>query len=242
MSLSDASPKFKGGRVIIGLQSRALDEMDLEARNSIRLATPETEEKFLERVRERAGQKASEIISKAMAEAKEIKQKASEQGFEQGLSKSRREIDTVKESLSKDVARIFANLKQEKHKIWTRYRQDMVLVLRTSLERILGIEIEKNRAEILGILMDQALELVERGKELSLTVSPKDQELIEELMERAREKHPDIGNCRVKVSEKIKKGGLILENGSGVADNTLDSRYKQVKEIVDRISLDEDES
>ena len=226
----------------MGLQSRNLDEVSENLRNSIRIDTPETEEKFLERVREKAKTKASEVINNAMAEARKIRQKARDKGHREGMDLAEEEIRAVKDDLTSNVGKIFSNLKKEKKKIWEEHRQDMVFVLKASVERILGIEIQENRLRILESLLDQSLDLVESSKELTLTVSKDDLEIINELLDRAREKHPIVNNCRVKSSKKIKKGGLILENGNGVVDNTLDSRYEQVKKIVEQISLSEDDA
>lgn len=241
MSSSDAARRIRGGRVIMGLRTRDLDEVNAQARSSIRIDTPETEARFLERVRERAREKASTLISEAMTEARTIRQKAMDEGHREGLARADEELQTMKDELSSDVATIFSNLKQEKKKIWEEYRQDMIFVLKASIDRILGMEISENRARIMESLLDQSLELAESNKELSISVSSDDEQTVRELLEMAREKHPEIGSCRIKSSEKIKKGGLILENGNGVVDNTLDSRYEQIKQIVDQLSLSEED-
>ena len=240
--MSDTQRRITGGRIIMGLQSRNLDEVSENLRNSIRIDTPETEEKFLERVREKAKTKASEVINNAMAEARKIRQKARDKGHREGMDLAEEEIRAVKDDLASNVGKIFSNLKKEKKKIWEGHRQDMVLVLKASVERILGIEMRENRHSILESLLDQSLDLVESSKELSLTVSKDDMEIISELLDRAGEKHPIVNKCRVKSSNKIKKGGLILENGNGIVDNTLDSRYEQIKKIVEQISLSEEDA
>ncbi|MFN2267739.1 MAG: FliH/SctL family protein [Desulfonatronovibrio sp.] len=240
--MSDASKKFRGGRVIMGMQSRALDELNSEARNAVRLATPETEEKFLERVREKARAKAAEVINSAMAEARVIREKASKEGRKQGLSKADEEIAAMKDQLKSDVAQIFSNLKKEKIKIWDEYRLDMVMVLKASVDKVLGIEMSENRTKILESLLNQSLELVESSKEMTITVCQEDEQTVRDLLQKAEEKYPEMGTCRVKSSKKIKKGGLILENGSGVVDNTLESRYNEIKKIVEQLSLSQEES
>lgn len=242
MSLSDASRKFSGGRVIMGMQSRALDEINSEARNAVRIATPETEEKFLQRVREKAREKAAEVINSAMTEARVIRQKASEEGRKEGLSKADDEISAMKDKLKSDVAQIFSNLKKEKLKIWEEYRQDMVLVLKASVDKVLGIEISEKRTQVLESLLNQSLELTESNKKLTITVCQEDEQTVRDLLQKAEEKYPEMGTCRVKSSKKIKKGGLILENGKGVVDNTLESRYNEIKKIVDQLSLSEEDS
>ncbi|MFO7727211.1 MAG: FliH/SctL family protein [Desulfonatronovibrio sp.] len=242
MSLSDAPRKIRGGRVIMGLRTRDLEEVNAESRQAIRIDTPETEARFLERVREKARQKASEIINQAMTEAKAIKHKAAEEGRTQGMTKADQEIQATRNELSSSIGKVISSLKNEKDKIRDEYRQDMVLVLRASVEKILGLEIQENRINILESLLDQSLDLAESNKKLTLTVSPDDEQILKELLENASEKHPVVEGCRVKSSAKIKKGGLILENGNGMVDNTLDSRYEQIKKIVEQVSLAEDDS
>ncbi len=242
MSLSDPVPKFRGGRVIMGLQTRNLDEVNAQARNLVRMDTPETEARFLEKVREKARTAASEIISKAMVEAREIRLKAYEEGRNEGLSQAAGEILAKKEELSSSISKIFLNLNAEKQKLWNDYRQDIIFVLMTSIDKILGMEVSKNRIEIMQSLLDQSLELVDRSRELNITVSRDDEQIVKEMLERAREIHPELLNYRIRPSSTVKKGGLILENGTGVVDNTLDSRYRQVKEIVEQLTLTEEDS
>ncbi|MFW6005142.1 MAG: FliH/SctL family protein [Desulfonatronovibrionaceae bacterium] len=229
-----------GGRVIMGLQSKALDEVSSQARDAIRLATEENEEKFLARVKEKARAKASEIISQAMAECKEIRKKAGQEGYQEGLTRAGQEIKARKDQLSQDLGSALKALQKEKHKIWQSHRQDITLILKASVEKILGLEINSQRTRVLESLLDQAMEQVEQKKALTLTVCSQDEKLVRELLDKARENNPDLGTCKIKTSSKIKSGGLILENGTGVVDNTIDSRYAQVKEIVDQISLEED--
>lgn len=238
MSLSDAGRP--GGRVIMGLQSKGLDEVSSQARDAIRITTEENEEKFLARVREKARAKASEIISQAMAECREIKDKAGQEGYQEGMSRADQEIQTHKEQLGRDMGSALEALKKEKHKIWQSHRQDMTLILKASVEKILGVEINSQRTRVLESLLNQAMDQVEQKSVLTLTVCSQDEKLIRELLDKARESNPDIGTCKIKTSKKIKSGGLILENGTGVVDNTIDSRYAQIREIVDQISLEEE--
>ncbi len=242
MSLSDAPRKITGGRVIMGLRTRDLEEVNAESRQAVRIDTPETEARFLERVREKARGKASEIINQAMTEAKEIRNKAREEGRARGMARADQEIQATREELSSNMGKVIASLKNEQSKIRNEYLQDMVLVLRASVEKILGLEIQENRINILESLLDQSLDLAESNKKLTLTVSPDDEEILKELLENAREKYPVVEGCRIKSSAKIKKGGLILENGNGMVDNTLDSRFEQIKKIVEQVSLEEDDS
>lgn len=240
MSLSNTAGKLTTGRVIIGLQTRGLDEINAEARDAVRIATPENEEKFMERVRARAKQKATEIINQALAEARDIKSHAFEEGHRSGLSKAEEEIAAQKDELSASLAKIFDTLKQEKRKIWTEHRQDIAMVLKASLDKILAIELEANKIDVMSNLLEQALEQAECSKSLTLTVSAKDEKIMRELLEKARQKRPEMASCRLKASKKVSKGGLILENGNGMVDNTIESRYKQIKEIVDQLSLEEE--
>ncbi len=226
----------------MGLQTRDLDEVNAEARSLVRIDTPETEAKFLKRVREKAEKMASEIVNKALIQAREIRLKARDEGRKEGMTLAMEEIQAKKEELSINAGKIFSGIEKEKQKIWDHYRQDIVFVLKTSIDRILGIEVSQNRVGIMESLLDQSLELAENRNELTLTVCREDEKMIRELLEKAREKYPHVGTCRIKSSSKIKKGGLILENGNGVVDNTLDSRYEQIREIVQQVSLTEEDS
>ncbi|MBT8764284.1 hypothetical protein KFV02_10100 [Desulfohalobiaceae bacterium Ax17] len=237
--MSKSFSKPDSGKVIVGLQTRFLAELEARATDRSYL-TPETEDKFWERVKARAQEKAREIIARAMQEAQGIREQAREEGLKQGQAQAAREIEKVKQKLTDDFARVISQIEQEKCNIWQRFRQDLVLLTRAAVEKVLGLELEKNKEKVLENLLDQALELIESKEELVIRVNPDDTELLQGIMDKLRAKHPQLSLWQVKPDPQITQGGLVLENGKGMVDNTIEGRYAAVKKILDELSLDED--
>ena len=242
MSLSDNTGKARVGRVIFGLQSRGLEEMDREAESAARACTPEQEQEFLGRVKEKAREKASEILNQAMQEARQMREDSVRQGYEEGLKNAESEIEKQKKELAQKFEKLLSQMHKEKKEICERHREELVMVMQASLEKVVGQKIEDDYFRVMEFLLYEALEMMEQTRELTIKVHESDQGLVKELLEKAGDEQPELGKCKVRSSRKIQKGGLVLESGQGMVDNTLDSRYSQVKEVVDRISLKEDGS
>ncbi|EFI33919.1 Flagellar assembly protein FliH/Type III secretion system HrpE [Desulfonatronospira thiodismutans ASO3-1] len=242
MSLSDNTGKARMGRVIFGLQSRGLEEMDREAESAARTITPDQEQEFLGRVKEKAREKASEILNQAMQEASQMREDSVKQGYEEGLKNAKAEIEKQKKDLAQKFEKFLSQMHKEKKDICERHRENLVMVMQAGLEKVVGQKIDDDYARVMESLLREALEQMEQSRELTIKVHENDQELIKNLLAKAGDEHPELGKCKVRASRKIQKGGLVLESGQGMVDNTLDSRYSKVREVVDKISLKEDGS
>ena len=242
MSLSDNAGKARMGRVIFGLQSRGLEEMDREAESAARTITPDQEQEFLGRVKEKAREKASEILNQAMQEASQMREDSVKQGYEEGLKNAKAEIEKQKKDLAQKFEKFLSQMHKEKKDICERHRENLVMVMQAGLEKVVGQKIDDDYARVMESLLREALEQMEQSRELTIKVHENDQELIKNLLAKAGDEHPELGKCKVRASRKIQKGGLVLESGQGMVDNTLDSRYSKVREVVDKISLKEDGS
>ncbi len=240
--MSNNSGNNKKGRVIMGLQSKGLDELDREAEASSSRIPPESEDEFILRVKNKAQDKASQILNQALEESEQIRQRAAQEGYDQGKTQAQQEIEKLKKEQSQQLDKLLNQLQQGKQEIWNQYREDLVWVLKACLEKILGKEIQAHNPEILENLLRESLDLLESTKELTISVNKKDLSLIQELVEKADSGQNELSKCKIKSSSEIKKGGLVLEDGLGMVDNTLDSRYHQIKSLVDQLSLHEEES
>ncbi|WP_291322717.1 FliH/SctL family protein [Desulfonatronospira sp.] len=242
MSLSDNAGGARMGRVIYGLQSRRLDEIDREAASSVRVGTQEDEQKFLLRVKQKAMDKASSILNQALEDAVQIRDDSFRQGYAEGLKKAGEEIEKQKKDLTQQFEKILTQMQKEKKAIYDRHREDLVMVMLAGLEKVVGYKIQEDYVRIMDYLLLESLEMMEHSREITISVNEKDQDLVKELLEKVVESRPEYAGCRIKASKKIKQGGVVLESGRGMVDNTLDNRYSKVKELVDKVSLKEESS
>ncbi|MFP4168269.1 MAG: FliH/SctL family protein [Desulfonatronovibrionaceae bacterium] len=233
MSLSSSGP---GGRVIIGLQSR--DLQDMEHSEDSHWLDERSQSEFIQRVKEKARDAAREVIASAMKEREEIKARAYEEGLAAGREEARAEREKESKELADKIGRALADISGEQQRICAAYRQDLVLLLRAAVDKVLGWQMEEAREKILFALFDEAVSLLESGREITVRVCEEDKEIVAKGVERLRESRPSLGSVQVVASQELKKGGVVVEDESGMVDNSLDARLEAVRAVLDQVSLE----
>lgn len=226
------------GNILIGHKSVSLAALTL---NSSRQAAwnVEIEEEYLERVRKKAQDMAREILTQAMAEAEELRKQAQEQGRREGSGKADAELKIIKEQMGRECVALLDSMRQVGRSIWQSHRQDLALLVQVMVEKILAVELDNNRRESLGNLLDQAVDMMDAKRRVVITVHPRDQELMEELLQLAKADDRGLEGCKVRSDEGIEPGGLLMECDHGMVDNTIASRKASLQEIVDQLTLEE---
>jgi flagellar assembly protein FliH len=241
--MADNPDKKQKSKVILGPDSTGLTELsldELEDRNRRRIWDDSSETDFFERVRGRAKDKAKEIISGAMAEAEQIKAKAAEEGRAEGLAGAKREIDAMLGEKAETLAGILAEAQSGGGVLWNEYRQDIVALVALAVKKVLAVEMDRRREEILGALLDEALDNIDTHRDLSVTVNPEDADLMGDLLDKAVKTHGSLANWKIKSRADIAPGGVILESDHGMVDNSVEARREAVLEIFDKLGFEED--
>ena len=231
------------GRVIMGLGSSGPGEMRLEDMDSRRrpgVWTAKIEEEYFRRVRDRAAGMAREVVDAAQAEIEELRRKAREEGLAEGRAQAAREKEQFLSAQAKSLAKSLGSLCTGCENIWNEHRQELVTLVRLTVEKLLNIELAERRTEILGRLLAQAVEAIDASSGLTVVVAPADKDLVEELVARARAENPRLAQFTVRVEPAQAAGGLRLESGNGMVDNTLEGRWKAIEPILDQLAITED--
>ncbi len=237
--MSSERKPFRAGRIFMGLNSRGADPL-----SPLREATrpsPEKEEEYMERVRTKAQHAAREIIAKAMAEAEAIKHEAHNLGYEQGMATASQELDHYRQTLSQKLGDLIKGLRAEKDTLRARQCKDMALLLKAALEKVLAAELEADRTRILEHLLDEALVRIDSRECVTISCSPEDKSFLDELLTQTGQKFPDLEKWVIKASPTMEKGGLKIESCNGMVDNSIASRYALVREIIEQISLEDEQ-
>ncbi len=242
MSLSNQTGDIPAptGRVVLGIGSAGPQETtvaEIEARRSP-MHFERMEAEFWERVRGKAQDKAREIIAQAMAEAERLKASARDEGLAEGARQARDQFEAHLDEMGKAFAETLAAIQKDRKTLWASYRQDFVTLLRLAVEKTLGILLEERRRDVLGSLLDEALDIIDSRTELAVTVNPDDVPMIEELLSRAAATRQGLDRWRVKGDPSLAPGGVRLESRDGMADNTVDSRFAEVERIMGRLRVD----
>lgn len=223
-------------RIIMGTDT-TLGEQEL-SRTRKKFWTAEREEDFLQQVSLKAQAKAREIIQDAMQEAETIRGQAHKQGLDQAQKDIKKQIQQTKDSLKKQFQQVTESLEKEKHKIFEDYSQDLMLLNKCAIEKILNLELNENRELSLRNLLEEGLESIDTLKGLTLKIHPQDAELLEDLLKQAQTQFPALERWRIKKDKTIDPGGLFLETQNGMVDNSLSTRRSEIMAILENLSLD----
>jgi flagellar assembly protein FliH len=102
-----------------------------------------------------------------------------------------------------------------------------------ALEKTLNVTLEERREEILQSLLEEAVANLQTQTSVTLHVSPQDLPLARELVDQYRAAGPGRPELTIHVDEDLGPGGLRLESGDGMVDNSVASRFEQVRQILD---------
>ncbi|KAF0235193.1 MAG: flagellar assembly protein [Desulfovibrionaceae bacterium] len=226
-------------RVVMGIGMAGPQEMTVNQieGTKVQVLDQQTELDFWARVRAKAQAKAREILNQAMAEGELIKEQARQEGLAQGMADAHQSCQTEIAGLGSSLAGMLSGLEAERRVLWTRHRQEFAALLKLSVEKTLHTELSERRQEILGNLMDQAIELLDTRSGFTVLVHPGDEQSASLLLEEAKRAHPALGAWRIKSDPSMAPGGVRLESEAGVVDNTLDTRFEQISDLLERVEF-----
>ncbi|MBU1004068.1 MAG: flagellar assembly protein FliH [Proteobacteria bacterium] len=241
MSLSSNSVTRNSGRVIVGMGSHGPAETtlgELQGQRDLTKWTSKTDEEYMRRVRDRATDAAKQIITQAMAQATDLREQGKAEGLQDATNQAQEYLDSLAEQHAQTLATALAAMEQGGKQLWNEHRQDIVTLVHMVVRKTIKVEMDARREEILGSVMDQALDAIDSYRELCLKVNPQDEELVGQLMERAKAMHPGLDRWCVRPDDKIQPGGMILESAQGMVDNSMEARWRAVEQVLEQLSLE----
>ncbi|BBD09348.1 FliH/SctL family protein [Desulfovibrio ferrophilus] len=241
MSLSNDNATRNTGRVIMGLGSQGPMETslsELQGQRDLTKWTSKTEEEYMTRVRDRATGAAKQIISQAMTKAAELREQGKAEGLQDATNQAQAYLDELAEQHALTLAQAMAALEQGANQLWNEHRQDIVTLVSMVVRKVINLEMDSRREEILASVMDQALEAIDSQRELRIKVNPVDEEAVTGLMERAKALHPGLERWSVRPDDNLQPGGMVLESAQGMVDNSMEGRWQIVEAVLDQLGLD----
>lgn len=221
---------FLTGRLIHGLRHR---DANILNRPSAAVWNDETEARYMEVVRERAQQMAREILAQALVEAEQIRLQAREEG----LAAAREEVSALARAEAAKVSAFLGTLQAalhaEKDRVYAEHRQLLFRTLQLAFEKTLGVMLAEERERALNALFEEAVDQLQTTGCITVHVCPADLELARDLVERTREERPDLPELRVCQCADLELGGVRIESGDGLVDNSIAARFEQVRTILD---------
>lgn len=244
-AMAEGREKKRRGKIILGpadatgLTEISLDELE-DRKGGPSVWDAGCESVFFDRVRGKAKNMAKEIIAGALAEAERIRIAAAEEGREEGLARAASEIEAMLGAKADTLAKILDQAQGGGKALWDEYRQDIVILTTLAVEKVLAVELEVQRKEVLAGLLDEALDNIDSQRNLLVRVHPEDADLMGQLLEEAIKIHGSLKNWKIKPDGTLAQGGVILESDQGMVDNSIKARREIIFQVFDKLGLAED--
>ena len=187
----------------------------------------------MEQVRERAQQMAREILAQALAEAEQIRQRAKVEGMAAANEEIAARAQAEAAKVSNFLAQLQSALAEEKKRVYAGHKQLLFQILGLAFEKTLGVMLDEEREKVLHTLFEEAVGQLQATTCITVQVCAADLELAKSLVEATREARPDLPELRVCQCADLGPGGVRVESGDGLVDNSIASRFEQVRAILD---------
>ena len=217
-------------RVIYGLHSR--DGVGLNRPPTL-IWNTETEDHYMEQVRQRAQQMAKEILAQALAEAEQIRARAQAEGFAAGQEQANSMAQAESAKICSYMDTIQAAMVAEKKRIYSEHKHSLFQIMRLAFEKTLGVMLDEQREQVLNTLFEEAVSQLQAKTCITVHVCAEDFELAKSLAGQTREKRSDLPELRICSSLELAPGGVRIESGDGLVDNSIAARFEQVRAILD---------
>jgi len=200
-----------------------------------------TETAYMERVSSRAAERAAQILTQARTEAEQLRLQAQQEGYNAGLQQAQQELEEFQQTMSDSVSGVLGAIQGQCSGIFSRWRQDLVTLLRVAVHKAVEVEVTENRAAILEALLVKAVDTLDTQRKLIVRVNPEDEPAVQDILVATQQRHPGLEAWSVKADPAVSPGGLVVESRDGMVDNTIETRYALVEQILADLVLPGDD-
>jgi len=176
---------------------------------------------------------AKEILAQALAEAELIRANAHSEGFATGRNDAKSLAQKENEKVCTFLDTLQSALVAEKERIYAQHKQSLFAILRLAFEKTLGVVLDEQREQVLNALFDEAVSQLQARTCITVHVCKADLELAKTLADQSRDKRSDLPELRICASLDLEPGGVRIESGDGLVDNSITARFEQVRSILD---------
>jgi flagellar assembly protein FliH len=249
-----AQPARYSGRVLMGCDTPGagfVTIQEIEGKRHRPVWDEATEAEYIERCKAKAETLARDIVTQALArahaEAQAIRDGARAEVDQavasaeaQALAEAQARLDADFQAQSKTMRGLVRAIKGLGMEVWDARRRDFATLARRFAERVLAVEVDARRAEVLETLMNEACEKLESHREFTIKVAPQDFDTARAMLDEIVAARPDLGSFKLAVDQGLQMGGVVLETPEMLADNAVESRLDILKPYLDQLGLPED--
>lgn len=213
-------------------RQKVLEEAAKEARSIKRRVEEECAK--LKSEAESFNHRAASELDKATAEREEaerIRASAHDEGFKSGAEEAETQFHELSSELAQSVAMVLHAIGRERKRIMDNWREDIAELARCAVQAGTGVVLAKDHEPILRELVYKSLDMLENHSMVTMRVNPVDEEVIGGMFKELHERFPDLRQWIVVGDEKIERGGLVAESGSG----SVDLKRENFREMVDGV-------
>lgn len=183
-----------------------------------------------------ARQQADEILQNARAQAEQIKAEAEEagrnEGFEKGQLQAQEQLREAAEKVKRQMDQERQELKKEEQALEPRYAEIMAALI----EKITGV-ICQDKKEVITYLIHQALNQLDKTKNVTLRVSKNDMLRVSGQKEELKQCLSDGVEFDITEDESLKENQCIIETDQRIIDCSLDVQLQNLKDQIRMITI-----
>lgn len=149
-------------------------------------------------------------------------------GMEEGIARYEMEIEKIRASLGSGLERMTTKVREIKDNYMNAVT-DLSLMI---VSKVLGNAATENR-EMVFKYIKEALSYIDDEEKIILKLNPEDYDYLKENHSHFIDDFNSYRGYRVEATGEIKFGGCILEYSGGRIDNSLDTRFEQIKKSLE---------
>ncbi|MBU1221338.1 hypothetical protein KKF34_02540 [Myxococcota bacterium] len=149
-------------------------------------------------------------------------------GMEEGIARYEIEIEKIRASLGSGLERMTTKVREIKEN-YMNVVTDLSLMI---VSKVLGNSAADNR-EMVFKYIKEALSYIDDEEKIVLKLNPDDYEYLKKSHSHFIDDFNSYRGYRVEATGEIMFGGCILEYSGGRIDNTLDTRFEQIKKSLE---------
>lgn len=172
-------------------------------------------------------------------QAENMRNAGHEEGYQAGLEQATAELHEFRTDLAQSLGSLMRAIQWQHKDILANWREDLVTLVQCAAQAGTGYVLNSEHEKILRAMVFMALDQLESRKTISLRVNTEDEAQVSDLFRAARERYPELGQWIVAGDDKIEKGGLIVESGTGRVDLQRENFRALVDGVLAHLALPE---
>lgn len=192
---------------------------------------------FFKEQQEAMRRETEDMLLRAQTEKKRIEEEAYRKGYARGEEEGLKTAKKAFDDKVRETAGLIASLEKERELVYRRYEKELLVLVKTMVERLVGHEVSVNPLVIAGCLY-RAMQYVVEDSRVKVRLHGDDLQHIKEMSL----EDPSLlqGARRIELIEDpaVAQGGCLLQTDFGEIDASLENCREKLFEIVDRAFLE----